>query len=312
MPYQMNKSLNSQQGVVIIIALFMVALIAMMAYVMMNRLQRDTLRTRLILNNQIAEHYAQGSIAWAMDQLRNNLDQKKPQQLTDDTPIALPVVENNGYKISSIIFDLQGRYNINNVNGNTKADFARLISAVDPSVSTEKALLIANAVSEWVSTSAAQNEKYYLEQALPYRPAHQKMQSVSELRLVKGVTAKLFNALQPHITVLPSDTTINIQTASAPVLVTLGQTMTLEAANEIIKIRQEKPFVSAETFSNLDVVKNLGISDLQKKITTESDYFLVETTVSMGDQQVLLYTWLKRKKEDKAYVNVLSQSKGTM
>jgi type II secretory pathway component PulK len=50
---------KEQQGVVIVIALFIVALVATMAYAMMVRIERDTRRTSLILRNTQAEFYAQ-------------------------------------------------------------------------------------------------------------------------------------------------------------------------------------------------------------------------------------------------------------
>src|SRR5258708_1218566 len=108
-----HPSRSHQQGVVIVVALFIVALVATMAYVMMARLERDTRCTTLILRDTQAEFYAQGSIAWAMDQLRNNWEKQKPNQLVDITPITSPVMNENGYRIVSTIYDMQARYNLN-------------------------------------------------------------------------------------------------------------------------------------------------------------------------------------------------------
>ena len=114
--YKCRPSLKRQQGVVIVVALFIVALVATMAYMMMSRFSRDTLRTSLILRNTQAEFYARGSIVWAIDQLRTNWEKRKPNQIVDVMPVKSPVIDVNGYKISSTIYDMQARFNLNNLN----------------------------------------------------------------------------------------------------------------------------------------------------------------------------------------------------
>lgn len=301
-----------QEGVVIVIALFIVALIATMAYFMMSRLERDTQRTRLILRNVQAELYAQGSIAWAQDQLRDDWEKQKPNQLIDVTPIQSPVDEEKGYKIKSTIYDMQARYNLNNlINATSQDDFRRLLQALDPNLSEEKARDITRAVVDWISPNAQQNEfsHYYLTLPLAYRAAHRPMLSVSELRLVKGMTSALFAALEPYVTTLPEATVVNIQAALAPVFVTLSSHLSLETGKAIEQIRSQTSFVSTDYFVNLDIIKNHPID--QQKITVVSHYFLVETTVAIEKQQLVLYTLLERMiKDKKTIIQTLWQSKG--
>jgi general secretion pathway protein K len=192
--------------VVIVVALFIVALVATMSYVMMERLARDTRRTELILRNNQAELYAGGSVIWAKDYLRNDWIKQKKDKRVDELPIKSPVNEVNGYSISSTITDAQGRFNINNVaKPEWQASFIRLINLVDPNVSQGDASAIALATVDWVTPGARDNEftRYYAELPVPYRPAHALMVDPGELRLVKGITPKLFAALKPYITALP-------------------------------------------------------------------------------------------------------------
>ena len=114
-PIYQSQLYKAQQGVVIIVALFIVALVATMAYIMMARLSRDTERTALLLRDNTAEFYAQGSIAWAIDQLRNDFDQQKKDQVMDRVPIHSPIDIVNDYKIESTILDIQSRFNLNNL-----------------------------------------------------------------------------------------------------------------------------------------------------------------------------------------------------
>ena len=301
---------------VIVVALFVVALVATMAYSMMARLDRDTQRTSLLLRNVQAEFYAQGSIAWAIDQLRTDWDNQQANQLVDPTPIKAPIKEVNGYKITSTIYDMQGRFNLNNLNNEkteVQSDFVRLLRTVQPNLSTENAENIGHAVVNWVSQVAEQGDdgKYSSESSLPYRVAHRPMISVSELRLVKGVTPQLFNALQPYVTTLPVTTQINIQSASAPVFLCLSPTITSEGGQEIEKLRTQTPFVSTQAFLALDVIKKNPLAATDK-ITVVSSYFLVETEVEIENQHVVLYTLLERNAAQgkKATVTLLWQSKG--
>ncbi len=304
--------LKRQRGVVLVMALFIVALIATMAIVMMARLERDTRRTTLLLRNTQAEFYAQGSIDWAKETLRSNWlkQQGKQNVLVDVMPVKSPVNEINGYKVSGTLYDMQSRYNVNNLTkAEAQEDFKRLLLAVNPKLPAQQAQAIGQAVTDWIAPAQAQtdNSRYYMN--LSYRAPHQLMVSVSELQLVKGMTPALFHMLQPYVTALPTATLINVQTAPPQVLVTLGQGMTLEAAKSIEQVREQKPIVSPQLFSSLDVVKNHNIS--ADKITTISQYFLLETDVAIENQHVLLYTLLERNtNEGKAECTILWQSKG--
>lgn len=305
-------NISGQRGIVIIVALFMVALVAAMAYSMMSRLERDTRRTTLLSRDMQAEFYAQGSIAWAIDQLRNNLEQQKPNQLVDIVPIRSPKQTVNGYTIVSTIYDMQARFNINNlINTESHAEFKKLLQLVDPKLSEEKIQALLLATFDWIKPGQ-QNEytQYYFQLPTPYRPAHKPMVSVSELQLVKGMTPALYQALQPYVTALPNPTPINVQTAEAPVLALLSATLTPQTARALQAIRERSPFVTPEAFVNLDIAKNHKIVD-EKKIVTISSYFLVETDVSIEKQHTVIYTLLERSADqNKIAVAILWQSKG--
>lgn len=316
MSYQckLNKRpLRKQQGVVIVVALFIVALVATMAYVMMARLERDTRRTQLIVRDTQAEFYAQASVLWAKDLLRSNIEKKKPDALVDVMPATSPENQENGYRIKSTIDDMQSRFNINNVSqAEGMAGFERLLKILLPDLKEEQAKEVVRAVAEWVSLGQqGGTNQYYLELALPYRAAHRFMQNISELRLVKGVTPAVFQALQPYVIALPVTTPINVQTASAPVLATLSSTFTLDAAKALVALRAQKPFITIEQFKKSDIVKNHPFKDDKgTSVTAMSNFFLVETHVSIENQEAVIYTLLERQGQgNKATVSILWQSR---
>ena len=308
------NSLNKQNGTAIIVALFVVSLVAIAATLMIERTYIDIHRSELILNNNQANLYAEGAVAWARDQLSNDWKFQQKNQLIDKTPIAMPEKKINGAVITSTIYDLQGYFNINNLTDQKyQNNFLRLLQAVSPKINMDTAKTITSATVDWITATAknAALEEYYAKLKPAYRAPHRPMISISELRLVKGMTPELFNALSPYVTALPPPTTVNINNAAAPVLMSLSQTMKPDAAKAIVTYRQTLPFTTPQSFLNFDIVKNNPIEE--NKITVTSEYFLVETHVMIGQQQTTTYTALQRvTKEKEPKVNVLWQSLGTL
>lgn len=311
-----KNSLSKQRGVVIVVALFIVALVAAMSYIMMARLERDTWRTTLILRDVEAESYAQGSIAWAQDQLRNNWEKQKKDQLIDRVPIHSGVNEVNGYKIESTIDDMQSRFNLNNLGtAEGQASFARLLKACLPQQNEEARRQLIRAVADWITGLKTQQQDefldYYLEQPIPYRSAHRKLVDVNELRLVKGIDQKIFAQLRPYVCALPNiKTKVNIQTAAMPVLMSISSQMTVEGAREIMDYRKASPITSFTQFAQSKVAKKYAIT--AENAAVASDYFLVETKVTIEKQHIVLYTLLERlANETQPVITTLWQSKGS-
>lgn len=306
-----RRSLTNQRGVVIVVALFFVALVATMAYLMMARLERDTRRTSLLLHNTQAELLAQGSIDWAKEQLRMNLVRQKPNKVIDVMPVQSPVNEVYGYSVASTIYDMQSRFNLNNVTTTeAQADFKRLIQIVAPEITDQQSQAIVLGVLDWITPGQQQNEfeKYYLSLSPPYRAGHRPMISSSELRLVRGMTPSLYVRLEPFVTALPNATQVNIQTASPQVMAALSPKMTVDTGMAVDKIRTESPLPSVQAFLALDLLKNHDMP--AEKITTLSEYFLVKTDVTIEKQHAVLYTLLNRSGNDgKSPVKIIWQSK---
>jgi general secretion pathway protein K len=306
-------TLNSQRGVVIVIALFLVALVATMSYTMMARLARDTRRSELIMHDVQAGLYAEGSVLWAKDSLRQDWIKQKKDKRVDETPIKSPQNDQNGYKIKSEITDAQGKFNLNNLTKpEAQADLVRLIRLVYPKMSQEAANSVARATVDWVMPGARDNEysRYYAELPIPYRAAHRMMVDPSEWNMVKGVTPELYNAMKPYITALPMVTQINPIAAEPPVLALLNSSMSLETASALKELLQKNPPQTLEAFKALDFIKNHPVKDDQ--IIWTSQFFMVETEVGIGRQHIMLYTLLQRMSSTgKADVIVLWQNRGS-
>lgn len=289
------RSLKKQAGVVIVLALFMVALMATMSYVMLERLMRDTHRTELILNDAQANLLIQGSVLWAKDQLIANWLHQKPNQRIDVMPLNLPADQVGVFTISGELSDAQSKYNLNNLaNGDNSADFIRLLKVVAPTLNDEQGQTLVKALMEDEREGGGESslDRYYAEQPVPYRAAHRLLFHVSELRLVKGMTSTLYDALLPYVIVLPQATAINPQTASAPVLMTLDPSITLETAKALIQARDASPIVSIEALKAMPLMVNHPVDE--KKVNPVSAYFMLTSTVSSRGQTWVVSTLLER------------------
>lgn len=309
-----QNNFSTQKGTAIIMALFVMSIVATISIAMMGRLSIDIQRTELLLKASDANLYAQGSIAWAMDVLNTNLKNRKVDKLTDLMPIESPVDTANGFTISSNVEDMQGYFNVNNlINDIYQSDFIKLLQTADPKLDANTATVITQAVKNWILPANKINpyETEYANSKPPYAAPHKAMSSVSELRLVKGMTPKLYEKLTPYITALPEVTPININSVPAAVLMSLSPSMTTSSATQILAQRKSSPFKSVAQFLNLDVVKNNPINP--SKLTVESHYFLIKTQVSVGQQETILYTLVVRTiKDSKPTEMILWQTKGTL
>lgn len=308
----MRTSLKKQEGVVIIVAMLMVALMSAIAYALLAQSARDTERTQLILREAKINSVEKGALLWAKDALTQDWLHQKPTQLVDVMPMTLPDTRVDGFQVRATLDDMQGYYNINNLmNENASIDFINLLKAADPKIDESTASEITTNTIAWLKPPGINNEldRYYAQLPAPYRAAHRQMVHVSELKLVKGMREDVYQALLPYVTTLPEITSINPQTATAPVLMSLTPAISLDTAKAIIVLREGTPFVSNSIFEALPIVKMYHVS--VDKINTVSAYFRLKTVVSHEDEQWVTTTLLARHIVDgRAVVSVIYQNKG--
>jgi len=132
---------------------------------------------------------------------------------------------------------------------------------------------------------------------LPYRTAKKILVSVSELRLVRGVSQVIWEKLRPYITALPAvGTKININTASAPVLKSLFPEEAWRVIDIFVKEHNQFSFESIEKFVQ-DYNDNVGEplpEDIKTLIGVKSDYFVAQVHASFGAGKVQMRTLLSR------------------
>lgn len=308
-----------QTGVALITALLIISLVTMIAVEMMSAQQLSIRRTGNHLIWDQALQYAQGGEVWARGILKRDLDDDQKTEMTDhlneDWASELPMTPIEGGAIGGVIQDLQARFNVNNLYQDNSADannnqageqqaknalqaFKQLLFDLDINTS------IADAVADWMDPNIdarfpdGAEDLAYQEGKSPYRTANRRLAHISELRLIKGIDHKVYDKLLPYVTALPSFTTVNINTASAPVIASLAKEIDLETAKDIVEIREQTPYNSYKDFE--DQLKKLlpgnrqPGSQLKNLIDVKSSYFRVDARVQMDKLQLVMHSALYR------------------
>ena len=102
-----------------------------------------------------------------------------------------------------------------------------------------------------------------------------------------GLAPATLAALQAHVTLLPSRTPVNLNSASVEVLQSLLPSFKRADAERVVALRQSKP---------LQAVSDAGISDLQSEgqYSVSSRFFELHTEISLGSVRVAENALLQR------------------
>jgi general secretion pathway protein K len=306
------------KGSAILTSLFIMILVAIAATAMSLRLQIDISRTQLIKTTAYMARIARQETLLSLILLDNNIKAlTNDKQNIDNPSYQFTEHQNEAFNVKQKLVDQQGLFNLNNLrNKHNIKPFSRLLQLLNPKLNTKTSLTISLAVNEWItrlnlSKGMTQLDTYYA--AKHYTQSHAPMKSVSEFRLIKGVTQKIYNQTLPFITALPKPTPINLNSATLPLLQTLGAGLSKKQAEIIIKKRGDEGFSSIKAFQNSPEIKALGISPRSKDMTLTSSYFLSTVEVLNQPEHLVLFTLIERQKRKKKLdTHIIQQTINTL
>ena len=241
-------ALASPRGVALLIAVLIVALLASVSTWLAWREVLAIRRTEDLLASDRAYALALGGEAVAAQGLADSLREATEVDLAQPWAKPQQQVLGDGAVVAGAITDLQARFNLNDLAAGAPGEvlarwrFQRLLTGVGASPDQVTALV------DWMnpvpvaSAAGGAGDDYYLGLEPPYRTAAQPFVSASSLRLVRGFDAALVARLAPEITALPEDTTINVNTATGPVLEATG--FSPQQAQAVQLARARVPFAS--------------------------------------------------------------------
>ena len=286
MAADISATRHHQQGLALITAVLVVAIVATVATTLALGEQVWFRQAQNMNNRAQAESLRRGALNYAAILLAR--DDAKIDHLGEEwaKPAQLPVEDG---MIAFAVQDAQGRFNLNNLvqkSAPSKPDielFKRLLTSqgIDPGLS--------EALLDWLDTdgtvsSGGAEDIEYLSLPQPYRSANQLLQSVDELRLVKGFTAKAVEKLRPFVTALPTTpTTVNVNTAPAEVLAALFTNLPATVLRPLLDSRINNPYTELKQFTDKLPV---GTSSLPPNMCDiKTGHFLVTIDIRYGRLQ---------------------------
>jgi general secretion pathway protein K len=124
----------------------------------------------------------------------------------------------------------------------------------------------------------------------PGEAADAPLQTVAELRLIRGWTGKIVDAIAPFLTVYPPNAAqINPNTAPREVLVAIG--LDESQADSAEKMREDQPFRSVDDLRNRTGINTANIPPL----VFQSEYFGVTSTGGFRDSVYIVRAVLQRR-----------------
>lgn len=285
------KRLQGQRGVALLTAVLIVAIFAGLSIYLAWDRTLAFRRTQDLLDMDRARELCLGAEAWAGHTLAATADQPEID-LAQSWARPMPVTRIGGGEVGGRIVDLQGRFNLNNllmgsaVVETSKRRFQQLlaVTGIDPAM--------VDAVLDWIDRddmprgTAGAEDGTYMDMQPAYRAANRPFVSASSLRLVRGFDAKAFAAISPSVTALPGNTSININTAPAAVLRSLG--LKGDVVKALLQRRLKHPFSSPSAL-HAWLPAGSGSVDFSR-LGVKSRFFLLHAEARVGQVRESLYS----------------------
>lgn len=301
--------ITDQRGVALIMVLLAMALVVMLTAGMTQQQSVRVFKASHYLAQQQGTSIALGAEAFAKQILvRDFEDDKEESEMIDSldefwamNAAILPLDDNGVAEVQ--IDDLGGRINLNDlvtangqVNTQTKERLTRLLAALDVSVVNVDALVDWIDENDQTISAYGAEDGQYLSMEPDYRAGNQPFVSVSELRLIDGMTPEAYELLRPHVAALPvSGLGINVNTATAPVLRSLSDELTDAQAAAILEKREEEPFLNLQDFLALPEFAGLGLTSAGLGLQTR--FFEVVSRITYDNRVVNMVSTVFRNPE---------------
>lgn len=310
--------MNTQRGVALITALLIMALLAILAANLSWENALNVRRTMAMIYHDEGTQAAYGAENWISNMLRDDSRDSDTDHLGEIWAAEFPVlpIESDSVQgaLTGELVDLQGRFNLNNLlDSNGAVDeqaldqFRRLLLALelDPR--------IAGVTADWLDADQdtgfpdGAEDSIYSSKLPPYRTANQEISNVSELMALDGMDKETFDALAPFVAALPGRTAINVNTASAQVLMSLDERLSAADAESLVS---EQENGGIEDYKNRFAA--LVSPEVIESIGETSSFFQLKVVVQIATVRVTYYSVLFRDVGGSGEVVPILRSFGTI
>ncbi len=296
-----------QRGMAVVAALIVVALVAVIAAgvavrqaAFMRMVQGDQSRVR-------AQWLARDGVAQAMAVLREDAARNPLTRLDGEWARPLRAVRSTDRATGEVVLrieDEQGKFNLRNLVRTGKVDADEVAAFLRLCRELGVKQDVADRIVGRVVASVALQRPHGGEDAgdaadpadvpVALAVARQPLpRTLDDLGTLAGVDAGVLARLRPYVTVLPENTWINGNTASAEVIGAGVPGLTPERAREVLQERDRgRWFVNRSDFVNRLRLRDLPVDEL--RVTIVSQWFQVSGTVAVDGAQVPVQALVRR------------------
>ena len=293
----MRTSPRHQRGLALLMAMLIVVIATTVAVSIVHEEKFTIRKTAHIQRMDRAALYAVGLEDWARLFLKEDREDSEIDSLDENWAIGVPGLPIEGGYLAGYMEDEQAKFNLNSIVISEIAlnRFRRLCDNLEVDDQFIPALL------DWIDQDFDIRYPDGMEENYEdYRVANREMIDISELLLVHNVTPEIYEKLQPYITALPGTSTLNVNTLSEVVFLSLGPDLDV---TEFIKQREEEAYESIEEF-----IERLQVPVEIEGLSVDTRYFRAYGQVVQGDQSFNVASLIYR--DDKGKTRVLSRTLG--
>ncbi|MBU0808376.1 MAG: type II secretion system minor pseudopilin GspK [Gammaproteobacteria bacterium] len=311
--------MSQQRGMALITVLLVVAVVTVVSAGIIARQQLSIRSSANQLHVRQAWHYALGGETLAKAILQRDLREGDPRAPVDHPGEAwakprAPFALEEGGALRVQISDLSGRFNLNSMlrqgqpNAAAVAQFRRLLLGLQIEAPYAERLLDWLDADDQASGGYGAEDNQYLLAQPAYRAGNRELTDVSELRLLLEMSEADYQRLQPYVSTLPANTPLNVNTASARVLASLAEGLSLSRAQGLVAARGGEGYRDVPSF----LAQLNGLQVQSQALAVGSEYFQVLSEVSVGERRQVLRSTLQRASDARVYVLARDLGQGGM
>ena len=284
---------SDERGIALLLTLLVLTILVALILEFDAEARREYRDAAAFRDNFKATVLARAAVQAARGVLQQDILKEKQTGQSFDAPTDLWAFPIKNYAIGDGLLNAQiedelGKLNLNDLGidgvaaakAATVKKFKRLFELVQVNPD------LVDAIIDWVDDNEVQEPAgaeslYYQAQRPSYKAANTKLQTLLELRLIKGITPEIIEKLSKVVTVFPVDggKPVNINTAGPLVLQALDPRITQSMAADIIQARPFKTKVDVDRVSSFEEIAK----QLRNQYDVKSDLFSAPLIVSVNE-----------------------------
>jgi len=299
---------SRETGLALVVVLFSLVMMTVLISWLAEDILLSVRRTENLRDAEQAYQIAAGSESWARLVLMRDAAETETDHSGESWNKLGKSIDIDHGSQKTLVEDLQGRFNINNLSAEVSAGKLEATKQPTPWTDAFRRLLLvldleeglADAVLDWLDSDYSvrgvfgAEDSDYLALNPPYRAANRMLSDVSELLWIKGFSRDVLSRIEPYLAALPATgVRINVNTAPATILRILTRDILPE--NQAIALTEERtsdgPFTT-DDFLRHDMMA--GEQDAELLVTDRSSFFLIRSHVEHGRARFSLESTVRR------------------